>query len=186
MTKKPTGFIPGWVSCIHLKILKEGEWLTEQAEINLFFSEEKTIHNHGCSIWQKPWYINFITTFNLSWISRLNTIHNVYDRWISAYLACSICELATLAKTHQHPPGLCKAVIIDLLVFNSSVKSHLEHVSCAFPPCQGSAGSGAGSGSGAALLMQMHKWQRLSGAVVSLESNLSCGFIKNVWDPHSC
>lgn len=49
-----------------------------------------------------------------------------------ADLACSICELATLAKMHKHLPGLCKAVVVNLLVMNSSVEAHFKHVACTF------------------------------------------------------
>lgn len=40
--------------------------------------------------------------------------------------------LSLRAKTHKHLPGLCKAVVINLLVMNSPVEAHFERIACAF------------------------------------------------------
>lgn len=101
------------------------------------------------------------------------------------------CELATLAKTHQHPPGLCKAVVTDLLVFNSSVKSHLKHVSCAFcslprqcrllPRCPGREETFP-------WFWNKHCLCRYTNGRSSAQAggNHFCGIIKTVCDPHGC
>lgn len=120
--------------------------------------------------------------------------NGLVDWWMSADLACSICALATSAKTHQYPLGLCKPwqlVCLCLIVLLRVIWSKLLVHSA---PCQGSAGycpAAQGGkkhphGSRTALLVQIHKWQELGAAVMSLEDNHSCGIIKNVCDPHGC
>ena len=68
------------------------------------------------SNWQKPWYIYFSTVFDMLWFSGL----------INASWPSLLCFWASHTKMHKHLPGLCKAVVIDSLVINSSVETHFK------------------------------------------------------------